>query len=81
MRAPPRERTMASVPQRNEYELVVRGRIGSRVLGALEGLEVTASTGEETRLRGWMPDQAALHGVLERIRDLGLELTDLHRVA
>jgi hypothetical protein len=67
--------------ERNEYELVVRGRIGSRVLCALEGLEVTASTPEETRLRGWMSDQAALHGVLERIRDLGLELIDVHRVA
>ena len=67
--------------ERNEYELVVAGRIGTRVLGALEGLEVTSSSPEETKLRGWMADQAALHGVLERIRDLGLELTDVHRVA
>jgi hypothetical protein len=67
--------------ERSEYELVVRGRIGSRVLGALEGLEVTTATAEETHLRGWMTDQAALRGVLERIRDLGLELTDVHRVA
>ena len=66
---------------RTEYELVVRGRIGTRVLGALEGLEVTDSGPDETRLRGWLSDQAALHGVLERIRDLGLELTDVHRVA
>lgn len=63
-----------------EYELVVRGRIGSRVQHALEGLEVTSSGPDETRLRGWLPDQAALHGVLEQIRDLGLELTEVHRV-
>ncbi len=65
---------------RAEYELVVRGRIGSRVTRALEGFEVTSSESEETHLRGWVPDQAALHGVLERIRDLGLELSGVHRL-
>jgi hypothetical protein len=64
-----------------EYELVVRGRIGPRVKRALVGFEVTSSGSDETRLRGWLPDQAALHGVLERIRDLGLELRELHRVS
>jgi hypothetical protein len=68
-------------PHRAEYELVVRGRLGVRVVRALEGLEVTSSGPDETRLRGWIHDQAALHGVIERIRDLGLELTEVHRVA
>jgi hypothetical protein len=52
-----------------------------RVVRALEGLEVTASGPDETHLRGWIHDQAALYGVIERIRDLGLELTEVHRVA
>jgi hypothetical protein len=64
-----------------EYEVIVRGRLGPRLIRALEGLEVTASGPDETRLRGWLADQASLHGVLERIRDLGLELTEVHRVA
>ena len=63
-----------------EYELVVRGRIGARTLRALEGFEVIASGPDVTRLRGWLPDQAALHGVLERIRDLGLELISVGQV-
>ena len=66
--------------QQAEYELVVSGRLGARLQRALEGLEVTSSCAEETHLRGWFRDQAALHGVLERIRDLGLELTEVHRV-
>ena len=79
--APPPGGREPSAPQRAEYELVVRGRLGVRVVRALEGLEVTASGPDETRLRGWIHDQAALHGVIERIRDLGLELTEVHRVA
>jgi hypothetical protein len=63
-----------------EYEVVVRGRLGSRLQSALEGLEVTSTNPQETRLRGWFRDQAALHGILERIRDLGLELIEVHRV-
>ncbi len=78
--SPPGGREPAA-PQRAEYELVVRGRLGVRVVRALEGLEVTASGPDETHLRGWIHDQAALHGVIERIRDLGLELTEVHRVA
>lgn len=63
-----------------EYELALRGRIGARLQRAFEGFEVTSSGPDETRLRGWLPDQAALHGVLEQIRNLGLDLIDVHRV-
>jgi hypothetical protein len=68
------------VTEKAEYELVVRGRIGSRMRRALAGFEVTSSGSDETHLRGWLPDQAALHGVLERIRDLGLDLSEVHRL-
>ena len=67
--------------QRTEYELVVRGRIGSRLADALEGFEVTTSGPEETHLRGRLLDQAALHGALERIRDFGVELLEVHRIS
>ncbi|MGO9874072.1 MAG: hypothetical protein ACLPVY_09760 [Acidimicrobiia bacterium] len=63
-----------------EYEVVIRGRLGSRLQQAFDGLEVTSSGPDETHLRGWLADQAALHGVLEQMRDLGLNLIDVHKV-
>jgi hypothetical protein len=65
---------------RSEYELVVRGRLGPRLLTALAGFEVIEVAAERTRLRGWVSDQAALHGVLRTIADLGIELVSVRRV-
>jgi hypothetical protein len=58
------------------YEIRVRGAVGRALAGEFQPLE--AST--QTVLRGSLPDQTALHGVLDRIRDLGLELVDVRQV-
>lgn len=63
-----------------EYEIVVAGSLGPRTLRALGSVEVVATTTEGTRLHGSFADQPALHGLLERIRDLGLELVVVHRL-
>jgi hypothetical protein len=63
-----------------EYEIAVRGRLSNTVEAALEGVEVVSFDPQETRLRGWITDQAALHGILGRVRDLGLELTAVRRL-
>jgi hypothetical protein len=60
-----------------EYELVVRGRLGPRLVTALEGFEVIDFAAGSTRLRGWVRDQSALHGVLRTISDLGIELVSI----
>jgi hypothetical protein len=57
------------------YEVIVRGRFGPAVAGAFDGLTATTAN-SSTVLRGAI-DQAALHGVLERIDALGLELLDI----
>jgi hypothetical protein len=62
-----------------EYEFVIRGRLGDRLAQAFSGFQV-AGNGGSTVVRGWMPDQSALHGVLARIRDLGLELQSVRRL-
>jgi hypothetical protein len=63
-----------------EFEIVVRGRVGSTLLPSLDDLEVRAEGSDSTCLRGWMPDQAAVHGVLRRLDELGVEVLSLRRL-
>ena len=63
-----------------QYELVVRGRIGQKLVTALAGFEVVESTGDSTRLRGWVVDQAALQSLLATAGDLGMEILSFRRV-
>ena len=60
------------------YVITVRGVAGPWVRGAFDDTEVSV-VGDTTVLRRAGADQAALHGLLQRIRDLGLELLDVHR--
>ncbi len=62
-----------------EYEIRVRGRVGSSVLRHFEGFDTEVEPAE-TVFRGTIVDQAALHGVLERVQNLGLELIEVRRV-
>lgn len=62
------------------YEIVVKGRGGAAVMAALEGFEPVESPAGETRLVGCVVDQAALHAILERLRDLNVELREVHRI-
>jgi hypothetical protein len=63
----------------NIYEIRVKGRVDSRWFQCYEGLGVTYQAGD-TILSGPIRDQSALHGVLERVRDLNLVLIALRRV-
>ena len=58
------------------YEIRVRGPFSARAATAFDELAVCP----ELVLRGELVDQAALHGALDRIRDLGLELVDVRQV-
>jgi hypothetical protein len=62
------------------YAFRVRGLEDDAVRAALqEGLEVEVDP-TRTAMHGWLPDQAALFGVLARIRLLGLELVEVRRL-
>jgi hypothetical protein len=56
--------------------ITVRGQLSTRLTGAFEGMTPHYRRGR-TDLTGEIADQAQLHGLLTRIRDLGLELEDV----
>ena len=67
----------ASSPAR--YEIRIGGVLDSRWAAWFEGLQVTTNGGE-TVISGQLADQAALHGLLTRVRDLGLCLISVRRL-
>lgn len=56
------------------YEIRVQGHIGQSWSRWFDDLEVDERDDGSTCLRGDLPDQAALHGLLNKIRDLGMTL-------
>ncbi len=63
------------------YEIRVRGHLGPRWTAWFDGLSLTREDDGTTVIRGPVADQAALHGVLQKLRDLGLPLVALGPVA
>jgi len=59
------------------YQLVVRGRLSDRLASAFDGLTVESGDGQ-TVLSGRFLDQSQLHGVLDRLRALGIELVSVN---
>ncbi|HYY00940.1 MAG TPA: hypothetical protein VE908_15560 [Mycobacterium sp.] len=58
------------------YEIYIRGRVTERLGCALEGMRLEAGA-TETVFTGEIRDQSQLYGLLDRIRDLGLELVSV----
>jgi hypothetical protein len=58
------------------YEIVVRGELSGRLASAFDEMEVHVAHGV-TRIVGVVRDQAQLHGMLEQIRRLGIELVSV----
>lgn len=69
--------TTAASGERDHPVLVVirvRGRLDARWVTWFSGMDVTPDADGTTTLRGVVADQAALHGVLSSLRDLGIPL-------
>jgi hypothetical protein len=62
------------------YQIRVRGGLAPQWSTWFEGLTVAITADGETTLTGPIPDQPALHGVLARIRDLGLDLVSVEAI-
>jgi hypothetical protein len=61
------------------YELVVRGELGDRFGVLFEGMRIARADGT-TVLTGEVRDQAHLHGLIERISQLGIELVSVNPI-
>jgi len=62
------------------YIIRIEGHISASWASWFEGLEIRHEKSGETVLSGTLVDQTALHGVLMRIRDLGLPLVSVSRL-
>ena len=60
------------------YEIKIKGHLDPSWSDWFAGLKLTHLEGDETLISGSLPDQAALHGLLERIRDLNLTLISVN---
>jgi hypothetical protein len=61
------------------YEIRIKGRLSDSLSGAFEDFS-TAVKPAETVMRGELRDQSELHGVLDQIQSLGLELIEVRRI-
>ena len=59
------------------YEIRVRGHLAAGWSAWFDGLDLTAEDDGTTAIRGPVVDQAALHGLLARLRDVGIPLVSL----
>lgn len=62
------------------YEIRVKSHLGPSASGSFEGFAIRHEVSGETVLTGHVVDQAALHGILMKIRDLGLALVEVKRI-
>ena len=62
------------------YEIRIKGHLDDKWADWFEGLTLTREDNGETLLIGPVVDQAALHGVLRKVRDLGMPLISVTRV-
>jgi len=73
----------ASIEDHHEperYEIRIKGHLDDKWADWFEGLTITREDNGETLLSGPVVDQAALHGVLRKVRDLGMPLLSVSRV-
>jgi len=73
----------ASTGKRHEagrYEIRLRGHLDTRWAAWFDGLSLTTQSDGTTLIHGPIADQAALHGLLQKVRDVGLPLVSVTRV-
>jgi hypothetical protein len=62
------------------YQIRVKGHLGAQWTDWFEGLTITLEDNGETLLTGPVVDQAALHSLLKKVRDLGMPLLSVNPI-
>ncbi len=65
-------------PQPRIYQIRIKGHLGPQWMDWFDGLAITLEENGDTLLTGPVIDQAALHGILKKIRDLGMPLLSVN---
>ncbi|HYI24647.1 MAG TPA: hypothetical protein VD767_04485 [Thermomicrobiales bacterium] len=77
---PDRSSPIPDASQAKIYQIRVKGHLGPRWSDWFEDLTITPEENGDTLLTGPVVDQAALHGLLRKVRDLGLPLLSIIRI-
>jgi hypothetical protein len=62
------------------YEIRLKGHLDPRWAAWFDGLSLSSENDGTTIIHGFVADQAALHGLLQKVRDIGLPLISVSRV-
>jgi hypothetical protein len=62
------------------YQIRIAGHLGDQWTDWFEGLTITLIANGDTLLTGPVVDQAALHGLLKKVRDLGMPLLSVNQI-
>jgi hypothetical protein len=62
------------------YQIRIQGHLGCQWRDWFEGLAITLEDDGDMLLTGPVVDQAALYGLLKKVRDLGMPLVSVHRI-
>ena len=63
-----------------QYQIRIKGHLHKRWADWFEGMTITLEDNGETSLIGTVVDQSALHGLLKKVRDLGMPLVSVNRI-
>ena len=71
---------ISTASEAGRYEIRLKGHLDNRWASWFDGLTLTANSDGTTTLHGVVVDQSALHGLLQKVRDVGLPLISVTRV-
>lgn len=72
--------TPAAHPSTPQYEIRVKGHLGPRWSAWFDGMSITTEGDGTTVITGPVVDQAALHGLLQKLRDVAVPLVSLQQL-